>query len=312
MSSPAATTWSRLLGVADAGVRIDKLLTQYAPECSRAVARRLCSLGRVRLDGRRVGKGELGSAGALLRLDGLPAEAGLAALPDASVALHVRHVDPWLLVVDKPAGIPSHPLLSGELGTLASGLVAAYPELATLGYSPREPGLVHRLDTGTSGLLLVARTTAAFEGLRALLRAGGLDKRYLALCVGQVPARLVLTGWLRARGPRVRVSQRAAAGGRPIELNVLRSEPRGPFSLVEVRVLHAGRHQIRAQLAAAGFPLVGDALYGGPDCAELSRHFLHASTLALEHPWTGQRLQVHSPLPHELEGFLNKTAADAT
>lgn len=282
-----------MLTPAQDGLRIDQVLVAVVPALGRAEARRLCAEGQVRLDGRRVDKGARGRAGAVLSLAAPPVAA---AQPDANAPLVIAYADDFLVVVDKPAGQASHPLRPGEPGTVASALLARYPEMAHIGYGPLEAGLLHRLDIGTSGLLLAARDAETFQRLRALLVGEGLHKHYLAVCVGTVAVG-VLSHRLEAQGRRVRVHPAEGGTGRPVRLEVLASTPFGGYSLVEVAVAHAARHQIRAQLAAAGHPLVDDPLYGGPVLLEGAHHCLHASRLAFVHPHTGQLIEVQSPLP---------------
>jgi 23S rRNA pseudouridine1911/1915/1917 synthase len=189
---------------------------------------------------------------------------------------------------------------------LASALLARYPELAQVGHSPREPGIVHRLDTDTSGLLLAARDPQTFAALRALLAQAAIDKRYLALCVGRPTAPAAHEAWLSARGARVSVRAAPFGSARRVQTELLTAEPVGEFSLVTLRVRIARRHQVRAHLAALGHPIVADALYGGPPLAGLRRHFLHAAELRFTHPHTGEALTLSAPLPEELQAVLDQ------
>jgi len=184
---------------------------------------------------------------------------------------------------------------------------------------------VHRLDTDTSGLVLAARSPAAFDALRAQLDAGAIDKRYLALCQHVPAARLVgvpQRGALVARGRRVHVQLDeglARAQAQPITTEILRvvsehsesaaqpapgDHPRGALALVEVRVHRARRHQVRAHLAALGHPIAGDVLYAGPTVPGLTRHFLHASALSFAHPLRGDAIAVGANLPADLRTAL--------
>lgn len=276
------------LGAPDAGQRIDALVARLVG-VSRAEARRLCAEGRVRLAGGRVAKGAVGVAGAIL-------EVALPTAAEGGFVLPEVFADAWLVVVDKPAGVPSQPLRAGEVGTAAQALQDRYPEMAGIGSDPREGGLVHRLDVGTSGLLLAARDAETLQRLRSLLQAGQITKHYRALC-GTPVAPGVRSGWLVARGPRVQVHDQPAPGNRAIHMEILRCDPLGPWFEVEVSVAHAGRHQVRAQLAAAGAPLVGDAVYGGPEVEGLAHHCLHASRLAFPHPVTGVYIDLASDPP---------------
>lgn len=295
---------------ADAGTRVDVFVVRVLPGLGRAAAKALVDDGGVRVDGRRARKGDRLRAGALVSVTAPSLDAS--ALPDPDVAVRVLREEADFVAVDKQAGIPTHPLRPGELGTLANGLLARYPELRGVGYGPREPGIVHRLDTGTSGVLLVARTAPAFEELVAAQRGQAVEKRYLALVAGRVDAPLVVDA---AIAPSRRDERKVVVAGDPMEAAALgaksaRTEARpverfGPSAtLVEVRVGAARRHQIRAHLAFVGHPLFGDALYGGPEVPGLARHFLHAAAIRFPRPGSATPVIVEAPLPAELEQVL--------
>ncbi len=294
------------LGPEATGTRLDRYLTDRRRGLGRAAVRRLIEAGQVLIDGRRGRAGTRLQAGAVLELRDWPESA--AATPDPELALSVLHEDGRLLVVDKPAGVPTHPLRAGERGTLAGALLARYPELAGVGHGEREPGLLHRLDTDTSGLLLVARDTESFARLQALLQGGGLDKRYEALCAGAVAAPRTERAWLSARGSRVTVRGEAFRDAVEIETEVLESEVHGDFSRVQLRAHVARRHQLRAHLAFLGHPIAADTLYGGPAVAGLERHYLHACYLGFVHPFTGEHVAVEAPRPDALQRVLDSLA----
>jgi len=295
-------------GDAAAGQRLDHFLCGALRLASRARARRLVEAGVVRVNGRLASAGQRLMPGDAIVVDEVHPEV---ALPDPALALAVCYEDAWLVVADKPPGMPSHPLRPGERGTLASALLARYPEMNGVGYSPREPGLVHRLDTDTSGVLLAARDAETFRSLRSQLEAGEIDKRYLALCAGRPTVPAVHEAWLSARGRRVTVRSAQFREALPVRIELLGAEPCGPSqTLLEIRAPHARRHQIRAQLAALGHPIAGDALYGPNLLAGLSHHFLHASELHLSHPHTGAALHVRADLPARSRALL--TALRAT
>ncbi|MGD8861384.1 MAG: RluA family pseudouridine synthase [Myxococcales bacterium] len=304
-----AATPERVLEVPAAaeGERLDRFVTHACPELGRAAVRRLIGAGQVRVDGRSGVAGLRLSQGQRVTLRDFPA--GEAAVADPSAPLSVLHEDDFIVVVDKPPGVASHPLRPGEGGTLASALLARYPEMAAVGFGPREPGLLHRLDTNTSGLLLAARDTETFEALRAVLADGGVDKRYLALCAGEVRAPALHRAFLSALGPRVTVRAEAFREAVEIETEVLSAEPActgSALSLAEMRVHVARRHQVRAHLAMLGHPIAGDAQYGGPALPGLSRHFLHASRMAFDHPRRpGVRIEVRAELPADLRAVLD-------
>ena len=293
------------------GMRLDRFLTERLDGLGRAGARALVDGGGVRVDGRFRKRGERVRAGETVTVASAPPRSDFAAAPDPDLALPVLFEDAHLVVVDKPPGVPSHPLAPGEVGTVASSLVARFPEMASVGYSPREPGIVHRLDTDTSGLLLAARTPAAFEALRDALRAGRIDKRYVAACAGRAPGPRLLD-WPIANHPKDK--RRVVACLDSIEMGRLRARPAetevlevrhvGERSRVQVRARSARRHQVRAHLAAWGYPLLGDPLYGGPETPGLARHALHASALGLVHPITGEDVVIAAPLPADLAALL--------
>jgi 23S rRNA pseudouridine1911/1915/1917 synthase len=282
-----------------AGSRIDHVVAEVVPGLGVAGARRLVAAGGARIAGRIARKGDRAVLGQAIDIDdaavgGASAVAGVE--PDATVAVGWLYVDDALVAIDKPAGVPSHPLRPGERGTAAGAIVARYPECAHASTDAREGGLGHRLDNETSGVLLAARSRAAWEGLRAALRADSCEKTYLAEVVGAPPETGAATapiGRAGRRGGRVRVG----GGRQPLaartDWEVV--ERRGATTLVKAR-LHAGRaHQVRAHLADAGFPLVGDPVYG--NVADGDGLHLHALRISLRHPVTGAPLLIEAPPP---------------
>ncbi len=288
----------------DAGERLDVVLVRRVPGMSRARAKTAIEAGDVRVNDRRPKKGQRVAVGDRIEL---PDVGDRAARPDAALALVILYEDAQLVAIDKPAGVPTHPLEAGEQGTIANALLARYPEMSGFGYSAREPGIVHRLDTETSGVLLAARDEKTWGALRVALAKGELDKRYLLLCDGHLDAPERIDVPL-ANDPKdarkvvacvdARLVERLSA--RPAVTEVLTSERAGPMSFCEVRAKAARRHQVRVHLAAAGHPLAGDKLYGGPEVPGLTRHFLHASSIGLRHPIDGRAMVIEAPLPLDL------------
>jgi 23S rRNA pseudouridine1911/1915/1917 synthase len=276
------------MGEDDAGQRVDVVLARRVPELSRARAKALIEAGAVRVGGRRVKKSHAVAAGDRVTLESLPAPVDFYASPDPDLQLEVLFENQGYVIVDKPAGVASHPLKEGELGTLAGALVARYPEMRDVGYSKREPGILHRLDNDTSGAMLAARDQATFNALREQLQAGEIEKRYLARCQGIVSAPTTIDVPI-ANDPRDRRRVRACTDPReikrlraqPATTEVLTSTPAEHGSLVEVRANNARRHQIRVHLASIGHPLLGDPLYGGPPLEAPSRHLLHAVSIRI-------------------------------
>ena len=291
------------VGEAAAGQRLD-LFVGEALALSRARVKKLFETGAIRVDGRVAKKGQSVAAGQKVSV--LLEEEAQAAVPEADVPLAVLHEDAALVFVDKPAGVPSHPLRPGETGTVANALIARFPECEQASLDPREGGLCHRLDIDTSGVLMAARSRDAWQRMREAFGGREVDKRYLALVTGPIADEGEIDLPLRHH-PRHPDRVEPAADGvdaRPAhsEFKVLSRE--GEYSLVEVRIHTGVLHQVRAHLAAIGAPLVGDALYGGRPEPGLSRFFLHARALGVVHPGTGAKLEVQSPLPPELLAVL--------
>lgn len=320
--SPDDATKTLTVTAEHAGKRLDRYLVDALPELSRARVRTLLEGDTVRVNGRRLRKGDALSEGDTVTLTGELPQPDFSPLADPAVPLVVRFDDPAVVVLEKPAGVPTHPLRPGELGTLANAIVHAYPETRAVGYRQREPGILHRLDTDTSGLVVVARTVAAFDALRAQMKAGEMQKRYLALVEGRVASEGSVDLPLvphRKDPKRVEVVTehvRLRAGTRTHEGHTRYRPVRalGEFTLVEVELESAFRHQVRAHLAVIGHPLAGDRLYRGPALPDdlgvsLERHFLHASEVVFRHPVTEAEVRVTSPLPDDLAAVVGKLRA---
>jgi 23S rRNA pseudouridine1911/1915/1917 synthase len=304
---------------ADAGVRLDKLVVQKVPGLGRAGAKRLFAEGRVRVvaggdgRGRRAAKGDVAAAGDAIEIEIDEQASGAAAAPDPDAPLTIVLETPEVVVADKPAGQPTAPLAPGERGALANALLARYPEMAGVGFSPREPGLCHRLDTGTSGLVLAARTKEAFEAITGGLREGRVDKRYLLICAA---ADLPESGTIDVPlAPHPKDRRRVLAcvhprdvarlAPRPASTSYERLREHGPWALVEARAPKAARHQIRAHFAAIDHPLAGDVLYGGePVPALAGRQALHAHRIVWKGDAAVPAFTVESPLPADMAALL--------
>jgi 23S rRNA pseudouridine1911/1915/1917 synthase len=222
------------------------------------------------------------------------------------VPFQVVYEDPYLLVVNKPAGLVVHPAPGHWKGTLVHGLLFRYPGLGPFNNVTR-PGIVHRLDATTSGLMLVAREQRTMDLLQKEFRERSMEKRYLALAHGAfTKGEGVLEGPI-GRHPLNRLKMAVIENGRPsvTEYRVLWC--RSGFSLLVCKLVTGRTHQIRVHMAAAGHPLVGDALYGAKALPNFNRVFLHSWRLAFTHPNTGQTLTFTCPLPDELRLRLNDT-----
>jgi len=283
-----------------APLRLEGFVRALRPGLSRRLVRRLIAEGAVRINGRPGHKGTLLQPGDEVLLPPWPTLA-----PEADLDLAVVHVDAHLVVLDKPGGTPGHALDPRERGTAGAFVLGRWPETAAIG-DPLAPGLVHRLDTGTSGLLVAARTAAAFAALRAAFRSRAIEKTYLAVVAG-TPPRHARADTALAHDPRDRRRMAPARPGQRAWDAVTDVETlavgRGR-ALVRARMHTGVTHQIRAHLALLGHPVLGDALYGGPP-APLApgRHALHAAGLVLPHPADGVRIRLASPLPADMQAL---------
>ena len=285
----------------DAGSRLDRALAARAEIGTRSLAERLLVEGAVTVDGAARVKSHRLDAGAVVEVE-LPGPDG--GLEPESVTVTLAYEDDHLVVVDKPAGITVHPGAGASTGTLAAQLLTLG---AVGGDDPDRPGIVHRLDRDTSGLLVVARTEDAYAALNAALRQREIERRYLVLVQGT---------------PRSRTGRIDAPIGRdrrdPTRRSLDTDEPRDAvtwFEIVEVMPDHAlvdvrletGRtHQIRVHLAAIDLPVSGDPVYGVKGDLGLARQFLHAHRLRFTHPATGAEIDLKSSLPADLAAALEE------
>ena len=294
------------------GQRLDRVVALVAA-CSRAEAAALVDEGAVAVGGRRVtARSHRVSEGDVLDL-ALPAAPEGDGLPiaDADVPVPVVYEDADLVVVDKPAGLVVHPGAGQPSGTLVNGLLARYPEIRAVG-EPDRPGIVHRLDKGTSGLLLVARSPAAYGSLVMAISGRRVERGYRALAWGSVRASTGMVDAPIARSSRTRTRMAVSVRGKEARTRyrVLRHYHE-PVVVTELECrLETGRtHQIRVHLASIGHPVVGDPRYGGDrQSLPVPRPFLHAEHVALDHPVTGEPLSFTSPLPPELAEVLDGLA----
>jgi len=287
-----------------AGERVDRavaLLTGW----SRADVQVLLARGAIVIDGHAVSKSHKLVEGAVIEVLEEPA-VGAPPTPDANVEIDVRHADDDVIVVAKPAGLVVHPGAGHPDGTLVNGLLARFPDLAAIGDAYR-PGIVHRLDRDTSGLLVVARSASAYDSLVDQISTRAVDRRYVALVWGALasPRGVIDAPIGRSTARRTRMAVRESGKVARTEYEV-RTEFVEPLcSLLDCRLETGRTHQIRVHLSAIGHPVVGDATYGGSRVSiGLDRPFLHATHLAFDHPVTGERLAFHDPLPRELEAVL--------
>lgn len=290
---------SRFVCDAD-GLRLDRFVAAHTGARTRRRTAAIIAAGAVRVNGRAARKGHVLRRGDVVEID--PAAlAESVPLPESHLALTILVEDETLIAVDKPAGMPAIALSGRDVGTVANFLLAHAPETAAAGRSALEAGLVHRLDTGTSGVLLAARTAPAWRDLREQFRRRMVRKRYLAWVAGDVAAAGV------RREPIAHHPRRARAMlvcPDPTRADALRARPaltrfrplarRGHATLLAVEIVTGVRHQIRVHLAHAGHPVCGDPLYGGSAAPRL---MLHATALGVRHPVSGQALSIDCPPP---------------
>ncbi|HLE43953.1 MAG TPA: RluA family pseudouridine synthase [Methylomirabilota bacterium] len=289
-------------GPEHAGTRLDVFVGAMASVGSRSEAQRLIDAGRVTVNGGIVKRRHALAGGDEVHVRPLPAPR--TELVPEEMPLTVLYVDEHVIVVDKPAGVVTHPSRGHETGTVVHGLLALG---AAGGEDPSRPGIVHRLDRDTSGLMVVARTPQAHRRLGRLMRERRIERRYLALVHGSAPPAVTIDRPVgRDRRVRTRMST-VTDTGREAVTHVRRLEHLGAFSLVEARLETGRTHQIRVHLEAVGLPVVGDPVYGRrPEALGLSRQFLHAAYLAFPHPETGEPIRIESPLPSDLAAALDE------
>jgi 23S rRNA pseudouridine1911/1915/1917 synthase len=290
------------------GERVDRIVAMLTG-ASRAAAAELVAAGVVRVDGAPVtgGKQRL-HEGQVVELPTDPDAVPLDVAADPSVAFTDVHADADVVVVDKPPGLVVHPGAGHPAGTLVNGLLARFPDLADVGEDPQRPGIVHRLDAGTSGLLVVARSARAYESLVAQLAARTAGREYLALAWGVPEVRRGAVDAPIGRSAREPTRMTVSAGGRPART---RYEVEDAFhepvvcSLWRCRLETGRTHQIRVHLAAIGHPVVGDARYGGVRAGlDAPRPMLHAETLSFDHPASGERVRFTAPLPDDMAAVV--------
>jgi 23S rRNA pseudouridine1911/1915/1917 synthase len=262
----------------------------------------------VLVDGTPRAKSHRLSGGELVELE--PPGAASTSLEPEAMELSVAYEDEHMLVVDKPAGVVVHPAPGHATGTLVHGLLG---HAVAGGEEPERPGIVHRLDRDTSGLLVVARSAEAHRRLQALIRRRELERHYLALVLGRPLSRAgrIDAPIGRDRHDPTRHSLDTATPRDAVtHFELVELLPR--YALLDVRLETGRTHQIRVHLAAIDLPVAGDPVYGRPGQLGLERQFLHAARLAFPHPFTGERIETESPLPPDLAVALASARSPTT
>jgi 23S rRNA pseudouridine1911/1915/1917 synthase len=295
------------------GIRLDRFLASVLPDHSRSQIQRLIKEGHIQVAGRTTKPNQLAKTGQIVSLE-LPEPAEATPLPEA-LALPILYQDHDLVFVDKPAGMVVHPAAGHGSGTLVNALLHHVHDLSGIGGEKR-PGIVHRLDRGTSGLMVVAKNDAAHEELSRQFHDREVEKEYVALVWGEVLAgRRIDAPIGRDPGDRKKMSARARRS-REAVTRITRAQPFGRALTLAHVAIHTGRtHQIRVHLSAIGHPIVGDSLYGGVHrrvpgdlraITHLDRPFLHAARLAFTHPADGRRMEFESTLPPDLQRVVDE------
>jgi 23S rRNA pseudouridine1911/1915/1917 synthase len=295
------------------GVRLDRFLVSVLPERSRSQIQRLINEGQVQVAGREARPNQPVKAGQQISVR-IPEPVASKLQPEA-LPLTIVYEDHDIVVIDKPPGMVVHPAAGHANGTLVNALLHHVEDLSGVG-GQRRPGIVHRLDRGTSGLMVVAKHDVAHEELARQFREREVEKEYVALVWGEVQAGRRIDAPI-GRDPfsRKKMSARARRS-REAVTRIVRADHINPaLTLVHVAI-HTGRtHQIRVHLSAIGHPVVGDSLYGGVHrrvpgdlraVTRLDRPFLHAARLAFKHPSDGRRIEFRSELPNDLQHVLDQ------
>jgi 23S rRNA pseudouridine1911/1915/1917 synthase len=309
----ASAALSFLVEPSESGLRVDSFLSRRNLLPSAAAARRAVAAGVVYVDGKVAKKGHHLEAGQRVDLGERPTDEAILK-PTPELLLALLYADEALVAVHKPAGIPSHPLHAGDDATVASALVAQFPECAAASPDPREGGLGHRLDVGTSGVILAARSREVWHRLREALSGPACEKTYLAEIAGHFPDIDAVTQELIVPGPRPAsfvvscpIGRQGRRGGKvkldsgrqplPARTEITLVETRPGGGLVEARLSHGRAHQVRAHLAYLGIPVLGDGIYGEGASPSSASFHLHAWAISLLHPTTGKPLRITAPEP---------------
>jgi 23S rRNA pseudouridine1911/1915/1917 synthase len=291
------------------GERIDRVVSLIA-DISRSDATKLIADGGTEIDGSVVtsGKSRLKEGQTVVvDLDKIPVP--VLPGPDASVVLDVVYVDDDIIVINKDAGVVVHPASGHGNGTLVNGILALYPEVATVG-QPGRPGIVHRLDSGTTGMMVVARTQRAYDSLVAALQEHEVGREYLALAWGRFDSPTATVDAAIGRHPRDPMKMAVVNSGKWARTHLEVQETfNDPVEVTLVQcTLETGRtHQIRVHLGAVGHPVVGDSMYGGARSALVApRPMLHARRLTLIHPGSGEEMTFEAELPADMVAVIAK------
>lgn len=286
-------------------VRLDITISKYVPDVSRVSIQKAITDGNVLVDGNVVRKPSYRLQNNVeIELNLLTKNGDTSAKPNKNIRIHLVFEDSDILVIEKASGITVHPGAGHLDDTLVNGLLASYPEIASVGEKDR-PGIVHRLDRDTSGLLVFARSESAYKKLVQMVKSKELQRTYITVVYGHVSPREATIEAPVGRDPYNRVRQKIIVSGRNARTRFKLLEKIGSYSLLEVQLDTGRMHQIRVHMQGIGHPVLGDRIYGRtPNEPGLERQFLHASRLRFRHPITFKNLDFCSPLPTSLQNTL--------
>lgn len=296
-------------------LRLDRYLAMQIEGVSRSYLQDLILQGLVRVNGKVAEKGHVLRAGDEVKVESFIRPEDRTLDPNPSISVKIVHQERNWLIVDKPAGLPTHPNDFSDTRTLANAVLAKFPAVLGVGDDPLRPGIVHRLDSDTSGLLIVAKTQTAFKAFRAMFDQRKVKKMYVALVLGKVTKGKSIDTPI-AHHPKNPRKMTVALPGAEVRSRIREAktmyepvERFGDYTLLHVRTLTGRMHQVRVHLSSIGHPLAGDRLYQNPterqkDKLTLGRHFLHAAEISFPSPETGEVVTFQSPLAHELEACL--------
>ncbi len=297
------------------GERVDRYVAEEIPSLSRTAVQRLIEAESITVNGEAVQAAYRLRQGDQITVH-VPPPQPLAIEPEA-IPLDILYEDCDLLAVNKAAGMVVHPAAGHRSGTLVNAILAHCPDLQGVGGKLR-PGIVHRLDKDTSGVIVVAKNDQALRALQRQFKRRTVEKHYTALVIGDVPQKEGVIEAPVARHPRHRKRMAVRSGGKAARtrwqvMERYWDEHRRLYTLLDVKLLTGRTHQIRVHLSWMGYPLAGDAVYGPPRAATSApRQFLHARVLAIRHPVTTERLCFEAPLPADLQRVLDSlTLVDA-
>ncbi len=285
------------------GIRLDKFLAQELPELSRNQAQQLIASGHVTINGNPAKPSTKLAAGTEILVATSTVDEPQTPPATEDILLDILYEDDAVLVINKPAGLVVHPATGHTTDTLVNALLHHCPQLATL--DPTRPGIVHRLDRDTSGVMVVAKTAASVEALQRQFKSRTVEKFYLALVHGTPRSSEGVIDVPLGRHPTLRQKFAPRPNGKPARTHYWLEEQFANFSLLRVKLETGRTHQIRVHLTWLGHPIVGDTVYGHKkNRLRLSRQFLHAQSLSFQHPTTGTLCSFTAPLPAELDDLL--------